>query len=123
MIDFDEVALKLAKAEADNKALKAELDRTKNQLEAAKTLITEIKVVMAEQDLEPQDQYAEQRKWIGKLGWFWDNDDGETESCGLLDEINKDNCRPFASYFCGNWKHCKPVKPDDDIIYKGDDND
>lgn len=32
-----------------------ELDRTKKQLEAAKTLITEIKTVIAEQDLEPQE--------------------------------------------------------------------
>lgn len=70
-----------------------------------------------------QDKFAEQRKWIGKFCKFWDNDDGETESCGLLDEINEDNFHPFASYLCGNWKHCEPVKPDDDIIYKGGDNE
>lgn len=37
MIDFDEVALKLAKAEADNKVLKNKLDRYEKALEKIAT--------------------------------------------------------------------------------------
>lgn len=35
MIDFDEVAFKLAKAEADNKVLQYELERTRKALDVA----------------------------------------------------------------------------------------
>ncbi len=70
----------------------------------------------------PADPYAEQRKWIGKLCKFWDNSD-EPENCvydilcNIFDSHHED-C-PFQ---CGNgewYEYCEPVKPDDDIIYKG----
>lgn len=70
---------------------------------------------------EPTDPYAEQRKWIGKLCKFW-NDDGILDGVQYGELVNiwdTDDC-PFQ---CGNgewWEYCEPVKPDDDIIYKGE---
>ena len=62
-----------------------------------------------------QEPYAEQRRWIGKLCRFWDSvyDSYYFDTLkGIIDE----------GLFIGHngvWKHCEPVKPDDDIIYKG----
>ena len=53
MIDFDEVAFRLAKAEADNKVLQHELIRTKKQLEIAVDMLTRI-VVSPETMMEPE---------------------------------------------------------------------
>ena len=68
---------------------------------------------------EPADPYAEQRKWIGKLCWFWDIYP-EGRQLDILVDINADDtCTPYetdTSYFYS----CEPVKPDDDIIYKGE---
>lgn len=68
------------------------------------------------------DPYTEQRKWIGKLCWF-SNGDGFDE-VGYLTEIDPD--MPEAKFRCDchdYYEECKPVSPDDDIIYKGGDND
>lgn len=66
----------------------------------------------------PVDPYAEQRKWIGKLCWVWD-DDGDKRAFTKLNEIiEDDDDRPFKCF--ARWKHCEPVFPDDDIIYKGE---
>lgn len=68
--------------------------------------------------VEPADPYTEQRKWIGKLCWFWDIYP-EDRKLDILVEINAgDTCTPYetdTSYF----HSCEPVKPDDDIIFKG----
>lgn len=75
--------------------------------------------------LEPEkcektvDPFAEQRQWIGKLCWF-SNGDGFDE-VGYLTEIDPD--MPEAKFRCDchdYYEECKPVKPDDDIIYKGE---
>lgn len=69
--------------------------------------------------MEKVDPYAEQRKWIGKLCWFWDIYP-EGRQLDILVDINAgDSCTPYetdTSYF----HSCEPVKPDDDIIYKGE---
>lgn len=72
-----------------------------------------------------QDKFAEQRKWIGKLCWFWD-DDKEAKSCGILTEIAPEN-HDYKGQICpclddggDGYMHCEPVKPDDDIIYQGE---
>lgn len=67
-----------------------------------------------------QDRFAEQRRWIGKLCKVYD--DNDFVHYAVLEKIS-DN-----SYYCygtpvGDYKHCEPVKPDDDIIYKGGDNE
>ena len=70
---------------------------------------------------EPSNPYAEQRKWIGKLCKFWDYD-GEENWFSILEHIDKNSPCPYCA--SGDWwyKHCEPVKTDDDIIYKGGDN-
>lgn len=74
----------------------------------------------------PADPYAEQRKWIGKLCWFWS---GNFKKCGILTAVFDNNEYgegdlteeyPFQRDSIGCWQHCEPVKPDDDIIYKGE---
>lgn len=71
----------------------------------------------------PVDPYAEQRKWIGKACWFWDGG-AKTRAFGKLNQVDTEyNDAPFQTNF-GQWyEHCEPVKPDDDIIYKGDNNE
>lgn len=71
---------------------------------------------------KPADPYAEQRKWIGKLCKFWDYD-GEEKWFSILEHIDKNS--PYTYCASGDWwyKHCELVKPDDDIIYKGGDNE
>ena len=79
----------------------------------------------------PVAPYAEQRKWIGKLCRFWNKTEYTDDLYGFLTDIvptNKykpeDNYFvPFKDEFGSFYEHCEPVKPDDDIIYKGDDND
>ena len=69
---------------------------------------------------KPADQFAEQRKWIGKACWFWDSG-AETKAFGKLEQVDTEyNDAPFQTNF-GQWyEHCEPVKPDDDIIYQGE---
>ena len=71
----------------------------------------------------PVDPYAEQRKWIGKACWFWDGC-VKTRAFGKLNQVDTEyNDAPFQTNF-GQWyEHCEPVKPDDDIIFKGGDNE
>lgn len=71
---------------------------------------------------KPADRFAEQRKWIGKLCRFWDVDN-ESVVYAILREISESHKYPFVSDCWEGYKHCEPVKPDDDIIYKGGDNE
>lgn len=68
----------------------------------------------------PDDPYAEQRKWIGKLCRFWNFKDGAVD-IGVLKAV--DNLKPTIPYIndidC-SYAYCEPVKPDDDIIFKGE---
>lgn len=71
-----------------------------------------------------QDKFAEQRKWIGKVCWFWD-DDNTNSSCGILTSIDTETFKE-PQFVCNDeydYEHCEPVSPDDDIIYKGGDNE
>ena len=67
---------------------------------------------------KPADPYAEQRKWIGKLCWFWDAQE-EYKFVGILGEV-ADNGTYFQKNGIVSYLNCEPVKPDDDIIYKGE---
>ena len=72
---------------------------------------------------QPADPYAEQRKCICKLCWFW-NDDKADKVIGILTGVFDEADRPFERNINQTlYKHCEPVKPDDDIIYKGGDNE
>lgn len=84
---------------------------------------TENTPISKKEKVEPADPYAEQRKWIGKLCKFWDNDDTQQLSYGVLTKIDTES--GFGVQYCCNdeydYDDCQPVKPDDDIIYKGSD--
>lgn len=67
-----------------------------------------------------QDKFAEQRKWVGKLCFFW-GDNKEDTCYGILGDIIEYTDTPFEAKDYAFWyEHCEPVKPDDDIIYKGE---
>ena len=68
-----------------------------------------------------QDKFAEQRKWIGKLCWFWD-DDKKDGSYGILGYIKEGWKRCYVQkghYFA--YEHCEPAS--EDLIYKGGNNE
>lgn len=70
-----------------------------------------------------QDKFAEQRKWIGKLCRFWSEDKPDELVYSILYSIYPDDVFRYESIYNFYYTHCKPVKPDDDIIYKGADNE
>jgi hypothetical protein len=67
---------------------------------------------------EPADPYAEQRGWIGTLCRCWDSDIND-DIWGILQDIKDNKTEKYYLYGIG-YEHCEPVKPDDDIIYKGE---
>ena len=78
-------------------------------------------VWVGEQKLKtPADPYAEQRNWLGCLCRFW-FDNKKQADIGILGDIDEDEIHPYFNADLGhNYKYCEPVKPDDDIIYKGE---
>lgn len=67
-----------------------------------------------------QDPYAEQRKWVGKLCFFW-GDNKEDTCYGVLGDIIECTDTPFEAKDYALWyEHCEPVKPDSEIIYHGE---
>ena len=88
------------------------------------TDIAEIKKELQTRAENVKDKFAEQRKWVGKVCWFWD-DDNTNSSCGILTSIDTETFKE-PQFVCNDeydYEHCEPVKPDDDIIYKGGSND
>lgn len=73
----------------------------------------------------PIDPYAEQRKWIGKLCRFRDKHSDVWEYGTLENVEDVDHAIDCAFRSSdGYWYDiCEPIKPDDDIIYKGGDNE
>ena len=68
-----------------------------------------------------QDKFAEQRKWIGCVCRFWYDNPDDT----VLDYLGKIQTGENGIEYYGketyDWfPHCEPVKPDDDIIFKGE---
>lgn len=66
----------------------------------------------------PKMQYAEQRKWIGKLCRFW-NDEDHTE---IYYEVLTCITRKGLYYTEGlgeTFDNCEPITADDELIYKG----
>lgn len=69
---------------------------------------------------EPADPYVAQRKWVGKLCWY-KLCEGDTWKVGRLEKIQENADAGYPFVFDGLcYKICEPVKPDDDIIYKGE---
>lgn len=58
--------------------------------------------------------------WIGKVCRFWD-DYSALRVVDVLSEIKIDAIHPYIQAYSGSaWMHCEPVRPDDDIIYRGE---
>ena len=74
-----------------------------------------------------QDKFAEQRKWIGKLCKFWDDEDEGYVYEILIDIEDDGSDYPYkmTDVDSENWtmsyKHCEPVS--EDLIYKGGNNE
>lgn len=92
--------------------------------EIKKELQTRAENVQPDAESRPenvQDKFAEQRKWIGKLCKFFDKEIGE-KVWGILGGIDYSENEKYP-YWCDQlqeqYQCCEPVKPDDDIIYKG----
>ncbi|MEE1030434.1 MAG: hypothetical protein UIC65_05420 [Alphaproteobacteria bacterium] len=102
---------RLMALESDNKNIKDVFDQ----------LHPELKIVRTLTQVDPIDPYAEQRKWIGKLCRCWDSDIND-DIWGILQDIKDNKTEKYYLYGIG-YEHCEPVKPDDDIIYKGGDNE
>lgn len=75
-----------------------------------------------------KDKYDKQRKWIGRLCKFWDDDESFWK-IGILVRINPQSIdgkvfiyRSPDSWerWCGSWKHCEPLASNDKLIYKGE---
>lgn len=70
-----------------------------------------------------QNKFAEQRKWIGCLCRFRQGL-GVIPTYGILSKILPNSDFPYYKKDTDTyWKYCEPVKPDDDIIYKGEQDD
>lgn len=96
---------------------------TINQLVDAVNELQKNATISKMEKVEPADPYAEQRKCICKLCWFW-NDDKADKVIGILTGVFDEADKPFERNINQTlYKHCEPVKPDDDIIYKGGDNE
>lgn len=77
------------------------------------------KGVVVEPAENVRDKFAEQRRWIGKVCWFWESDDSEPFADLLSSIDDTDNKLPYYSKNSGYWcEKCEPVKPTDSIIYK-----
>lgn len=114
--DGNHIANTSKKVDIGELAKKAEKECLFNPLQADKEVY---KALTSAENM--QDKFAEQRKWIGKMCWFWNNDN-EPDTCfgvltGLFDEADRPFERSIGQQL---YRYCEPIKPDDDIIYKGD---
>lgn len=83
--------------------------------------IDELQMKLEPEKCETPDEFAEQRKWVGYLCWFWDFKRVNAVIGVLTDfEIDEPHFRKDGLVW---YEHCEPVKPDNDIIYKGGDNE
>ena len=109
----------------ENNIHEKQIDELQMKLEPEKceTFVSIDEALKKAQKAEPADPYAEQRKWVGKICRFWNDDESLEDSTygelvNIFDAPHED-C-PFQCGY-GEWyEHCEPVKPDDDIIYKGE---
>lgn len=71
-----------------------------------------------------QDKFAEQLKWIGCLCELWSGN-SKNHRYGILKGIAKNTYKGHKTIhkyqaLSMSFEHCEPVKPDDDIIYRGE---
>lgn len=89
-----------------------------NSIVSVQEKLMDSRFVVETKHEEPADPYAEQRKWIGKLCWFWDGDkkDGSYGVLSYIKEGWKSCYVQKGHYF--SYKHCEPAS--EDLIYKGE---
>lgn len=108
-----------------------ELGYNENYLDKINEVINAVNALQSRLDsgAEPEtlaDPYAKQRKWIGKLCWFWDCP-GEPKCMGILAKVDDKkpdypfgaNCTKDTNNFIF-FKHCEPMVAGDELIYKGE---
>lgn len=66
------------------------------------------------------DSFEESKKWIGCLCKVWDTDEQKCEYAILQDVKSAGAFKYRTSGWVSLWHNCKPVRPNDDIIYKGE---
>ncbi len=86
-------------------------------------LLTELNCCIQQARKKPADPYAEQRKWVGKLCKFDGKHYGILKRISNSDTIHVWKDGPFGSSDGFWYDSCELVKPDDDLIYKGDNNE
>lgn len=91
-----------------------------NSIVSVQEKLMDSRFVVETKHEEPADPYAEQRKWIGKLCWY-KLCEGDVWKVGRLEKIQENADAGYPFVFDGLcYKICEPVKPDSDIIYKGE---
>lgn len=96
------------------------LQKKINELIDAVNVLQAAVAILEEHAHPTAKTYAEQRKWIGKVCRFFDSDKDDAR-IGVLSAIQ--NGMYFIKHTSTAYDYCEPVKPDDDVIYKGGDND
>lgn len=105
-------------------AVRKSVNVHEKQIDELQTRSENVQPVAETRSENVQDKFAEQRKWIGKICKFWNWDTGLAHYSKLITikDINDgemSNC-PFRADDGGWYMYCEPVKPDDDIIYRGE---
>lgn len=100
-----------------------QIDELQKHEEQHLDLLTELNEMRLHQNKTPaenvQDKFAQYRDWAGKLCRFW-NKNKDRAIYDILEEVIADWSYQFKTKRDYIFDHCEPVKPDDDIIYKGE---
>lgn len=98
------------------------------QIDELQTKVNKLAPVINFAQPKAKDKFAEQCKWLGKLCKFWDGDEQMSHlRWGILSTITPTSPVPYCCSLGDgktfDYEHCEPVLPNDDIIYKGGDNE
>ena len=98
-----------------------ELQATISKMEIVKTPTEKFSVTESvTNSLEKMNSQDDTSKWVGCLCRFWDDDPADYVF-DILKEISVGG--GYIKLGGVIYSHCEPVKPDEDIIYKGSDNE
>lgn len=108
------------------------VDKTNELIDAVNELQDKQATVSKMKKTEiPAKNVQDLTNWIGKYCLFWDSYGDKNlryrARWGILTKITPNNACPFHCEFADKTRDvyncCEPVKPDDDIIYKGGNNE
>ena len=101
--------------------LRAKVNKTAQNLNFAQPEVKEN--VQKDTETRPKNAQSDPYKWVGKLCRFRHCDDTKWKY-GILKDVIYDtsSCLVDIRYKMGGieFRECEPVKPDDDIIFKGE---